>query len=270
MRPAGFGPRGFFSPEESQMRVVPLVAMILSLAAPMVARQQPSNDTRQRALRPYRMGLDHLRTEAWIEAATAFRQAIEMDATFEMAYYGLGRALMPQRKYTEAVIALSKSRDLFQSHAGRRFTDQHEAQRYRQDRVIEIDEVIRQYQQGPQSLRSTEAIRQLEQQKRDIRDRIERGMNVSVENSVPAYVSLALGSAYFRLNNLVDAEREYKAAIAADPKTGEAHSNLAVVYLETGRFTEAEQAIASAERTGFKVNPQLKQDIKDRKRSGSS
>jgi tetratricopeptide (TPR) repeat protein len=251
------------------MRLISIVAMIVSLS-PMFAGQQQSAQTRDRALRPYRTGLDYLRTEMWGEAAAAFRQAIDIDENFEMAYYGLGRALMPQRKYAEAVMALTKSRDLFQSQAGRRFSNQHEAQRYRQDRVIEIDEVIRQYQQGPQSLRSTEAIRQLEQQKRDIRDRIERGMNVSVENSVPAYVSLALGSAYFRLNNLVDAEREYKAAIAADPKTGEAHSNLAVVYLETGRFTEAAQSIASAEKTGFKVNPQLKQDIKDRKRSGSS
>ena len=59
--------------------------------------------------------------------------------------------------------------------------------------------------------------------------------------SVPSFVSLALGSAFFRLGRLADAEREYKATIAADPKTGEAHSNLAVVYLQTGRFDDAEK-----------------------------
>jgi tetratricopeptide (TPR) repeat protein len=250
------------------MRVVSLATTIFCLAAPVLGGQQ-SNAARERAMRPYRMGLEYLRAEAWVEAAKAFQQAIDTDETFEMAYYGLGRAQMPQRKYAEAVTAFVRSRDLFQAHAGRHFTNQQEAQRYRQDRVVEIDEVIRQYQQGPQSFRTAEAIRQLEQQKRDIRDRIERGMNITIENSVPAYLSLALGSAYFRLGNVADAEREYKAAIAADPKTGEAHSNLAVVYLETGRFTEAEQSVAAAEKAGFKVNPQLKQDIKDRKRSGS-
>ena len=33
--------------------------------------------------------------------------------------------------------------------------------------------------------------------------------------------------------------REYKATIAADNESGEAHSNLAVVYLETDRFADA-------------------------------
>jgi Tfp pilus assembly protein PilF len=85
---------------------------------------------------------------------------------------------------------------------------------------------------------------------------------------VPAWISLALGSAYFRAGKLADAEQEYKAAIAADPGTGEAHSNLAVVYLETGRYDEAEKAVKAAEKAGFRVNPQLKQDIKDRQSGG--
>jgi Flp pilus assembly protein TadD len=71
-----------------------------------------------------------------------------------------------------------------------------------------------------------------------------------------------LGSAYFRLQQWAEAEREYKAAIATDPKSGEAYNNLAVVYLQTGRFKEADDAVKSAEKAGFNVHPQLKQDIK--------
>jgi hypothetical protein len=41
---------------------------------------------------------------------------------------------------------------------------------------------------------------------------------------------------------------------------------LAVVYLETGRLADAERSVAAAEKAGFKVHPQLKQDIKDRKK----
>ena len=89
---------------------------------------------------------------------------------------------------------------------------------------------------------------------------------MSLDTSVPSYVSLALGSAFFRLGRLADAEREYKATVAADPKTGEAYSNLAVVYLQTGRFDEAEKAVKAAEKTGFKVNPMLKDDIATRKK----
>jgi hypothetical protein len=78
---------------------------------------------------------------------------------------------------------------------------------------------------------------------------------------VPAGYSMALGSAYFRLNQLPDAEREYKAAIQVDPSFGEAHSNLAVVYFVTGRIAEADAALKAATKAGFKVNPRLKDDV---------
>ena len=79
---------------------------------------------------------------------------------------------------------------------------------------------------------------------------------------VPAWISLALGSAYFRSDAGADAEREYRAALAVDPNLGEAHNNLAVVLLLTGRATDADVEIAAAEKSGFKVNPQLKEDVK--------
>src|SRR4029078_13361616 len=72
---------------------------------------------------------------------------------------------------------------------------------------------------------------------------------------VPAGVSMAIGSAYFRLNDLPNAEKEYKAAIVVKPNFGEAHNNLAVVYLLTGRATEAEAEVKAAEKAGFRVNP---------------
>ena len=57
-------------------------------------------------------------------------------------------------------------------------------------------------------------------------------------------------------------DRAWEAAVQADPKLGEAHNNLAVYYLLSGRKAEAENAVKMAEKAGFKVNPQLKADIK--------
>ena len=51
-----------------------------------------------------------------------------------------------------------------------------------------------------------------------------------------------------------------------NPTFGEAHSNLAVVYLITGRATEAEAEVKAAEKAGFRVNPKLKEDIAARKK----
>jgi tetratricopeptide (TPR) repeat protein len=217
---------------------------------------------------PYKLGLEEMRSEQWEKAAADFQRAIDIDPTFEMSYYALGRSMMPQKKYAEAVAALAKCRDLYTSQAGRQFSNQQEAQQYRRERLTEIDEAIRQYQQGPQTGQVTEAIRQLTENRRQLQDNLLRGNNVSIEMSVPSFVSMALGSAYFRLGRLSDAEREYKATIDVDPKTGEAHSNLAVVYLQTGRFDEAEKAVKAAEKTGFKVNPMLKDDIKAKQKAG--
>ena len=89
-----------------------------------------------------------------------------------------------------------------------------------------------------------------------------RQRTTSGPEQTPAWISLALGSAYFRAGAMADAEREYRAAIGVDPKLGEAHNNLAVVFMLTGRFADAEQEIKAAEKSGFRVNPQLKEDLK--------
>jgi tetratricopeptide (TPR) repeat protein len=238
-----------------------LLAASLALFALSHAAAQTSPE-RERARPHYRTGWEHMRAESWPEAAKAFERAIELDREFEDAHYGLGLANMRMKKYREAIASYLKCRDLYRAQVGKQFTNRQEAQRHRQDRLTEIDEVIRQYQSGPQSLATQERLRQLQQQRREIQEYAARANNLTLGDGVPSMVSLALGSAYFRTEQWADAEREYKAAIATDPKSGEAYNNLAVVYLQTGRFKEAEESVKSAERVGYKVHPQLKQDIR--------
>jgi Tfp pilus assembly protein PilF len=80
----------------------------------------------------------------------------------------------------------------------------------------------------------------------------------------PAQALVALGSAYFRNGDRDAAEAQWRAAIEANPKLGEAHNNIAVIYMQTGRFEEALQELTLAEKAGFKVNPQFKADLKER------
>src|SRR3982750_1075776 len=118
-------------------------AALLVLVAVSSALAQTSPE-RERARPYYRTGWEHMRVEAWPDAAKAFQQAIDIDPQFEDAYYGLGRASMGMKQFAQAVSAYMKCRDLYRSQAGRQFSSQQEAQRYRQDRLTEIDEVIRQ------------------------------------------------------------------------------------------------------------------------------
>jgi tetratricopeptide (TPR) repeat protein len=241
------------------VRIPVLVALAVCVGSTTSA--QPPTGDRNRAMTEYRLGYAEMRAEKWEKAAAAFQRAVDIDPSFEMAYYGLGRALMPQKKYSLAAVALGQCRDLYRQEAGKQFTSVQEAQRYRAERLTEIDEMVRQIQSAPQTAQRAEQARQLGEQRRQIQDAMQRGNSLSMDAVVPPWVSLALGSAYFRAERFVDAEREYKAAVSADPKTGEAHSNLAVVYLETGRFDEAEKAVKAAEKAGYKVNPMLKDDI---------
>ena len=236
-----------------------VVAAILLAGAGAYAQVRAE---RERARPFFRTAQGLMRSEQYPEAAKSFQQAIDIDRDFEDAYYGLGLANMRMRKYSEALASYTKCRDLYQAMAGKQFSSKQDAQRYRQDRLTEIDESIRTYQSGPQNVQSQDRVRQLQQQRREIQDYISRGSDMSISNTIPSFVSLALGSAYFRLQQWAEAEREYKAAIATDPKSGEAYNNLAVVYLQTGRFKEADDAVKSAEKAGFNVHPQLKQDIK--------
>ena len=89
-----------------------------------------------------------------------------------------------------------------------------------------------------------------------------RGLNIGMEEPVPSFVSLSLGSALFRAERYPEAELAYKAAIKADDKGGEAHNNLAVLYLMQSRYTDAMVEVKAAEKAGFRVNPELKDEIK--------
>ena len=248
-----------------RIRTASLTAMIIVAAFVCTTVAQSPGADRNRALIEYRTGIEHLKAEAWDRAVAAFKRSVDIDPTFEMGYYGLGRAYLGLRQYADATTALAKCRDMYAAQGGRQFANAQDAQRYRKDQMMELDEIIRQYSTGPQTARTSDTLRQLNERKRQLQETISRGNNLAIENTVPAYVSLSLGSAYFRSGRMAEAEREYKATVAADPKSGEAFSNLAVVYLETGRLDDADKAVKAAERAGFKVHPGLKDDIKKRK-----
>jgi Flp pilus assembly protein TadD len=82
---------------------------------------------------------------------------------------------------------------------------------------------------------------------------------------VPAEVTFSLGTAYLRAGSLEDAERAYLEALKTNPDLGEAHSNLAVVYLKTNRIEQAWQQVLAAEKSGLAVHPGLKKDIESRR-----
>lgn len=248
-----------------------LHAILLVALFAATALAQPPN-IRERATVPYEEGLEQLRQESFDAAAKSFEAAVAIDGTFDMAYYMLGRAHLARKQYAAAVYALEKCRSLHQAEATRGFADKQEGQRLRRERIAELDQLINDTQaaaarpeNATRRFSMLEQVRQYEERKRQIQD-LDRNDDLSPARLVPAFVSLSLGSAYFRSGKLAEAETAYLAALGADGKVAEAHNNLAVVYLETGRIAEAERAIAAAERLGLRVLPALKEEVARRKR----
>jgi Tfp pilus assembly protein PilF len=241
-----------------------LLTLAVGLAGGVPAAAQPSN-ARENARPAYQRGVEQMRREAFEEAVRSFQSAIGTDPSFDMAYYQLGRAHLARKDYAAAVQALRQCRDLHLAEASRGFSNRQEGERLRRDRVREIDRFIEELERAPQTNRIREQIRQFNERKRQIQD-LDRDVALSPDTAVPAYVSLSLGSAHFRAGNLAEAEKAYLETVETDPKVGEAHNNLAVVYMETRRFDEAERAVKAAEQAGMRVPQALKDEIRVRRR----
>jgi tetratricopeptide (TPR) repeat protein len=246
------------------------LAAALLLTADVAAQDMKA---RERANEPYAAGMMQMQQEAFADAVRSFQTAVGIDPAFEMAYYMMGRAQMGQRNYAAAVIALEKARNLFVAQGTQQFTTKQERQHVLRQRIDEYDRLSNELQEAatrPENKTRAESLneqaRQYQERKRQVQDMMRNEEAMSTQ-AVPGFVSLSLGSAYFRSDRIADAERAYLAAVATDPKIGEAHNNLAVIYMETGRLDAAEKAVEAAERAGRRVSPALKEEIKKRRKS---
>jgi Flp pilus assembly protein TadD len=175
---------------------------------------------------------------------------------------------MGLKEFAPAISAYEHCRALYDAQLGSRVSGRSEAERLVADDTMQLDLAIQSLSKGPQTASTSAQLIRLQQQKQRMQMKVRSMDNMSLSSDVPPFVLLALGSAYFRAERLPDAERVYKETVAIDPKTGEAHSNLAVLYLTTGKYDEADREVKLAEKAGFKVNPGLKDDIKKKKSGG--
>jgi tetratricopeptide (TPR) repeat protein len=207
-----------------------------------------------------------MRAENFEEAAARFKAATQLDPNMSLAYYGLGRANVARRRFVEAIEAYTNCRRLYVTRASQQYNAAADATRAREDELMELRELQRQNTNGPQTPTATNNQRLIQNRMRLVQENLDRGRNVDIDLAVPAFISLALGSAHFRAQHFDDAEREFKAAIRADHTVGEAHNNLAVLYMLTGRLTDAQSEIQLAEKNGFEVNRDLKRELADRQK----
>ncbi len=233
-----------------------LALVVLALA---LAGSAPADETveQRQAMAHYQKGEERLRDEKWEQAAAEFQKAVTLRPAFVLAHYGLGQAQMGRRRYPEAVLAFTASRDAFFKLASLKAGDRMRAldvSQRMQDEVKDLSGVDARSGRSAGVNQRLNVLRDLEQLKRS-----EGG-----DPEPPAEISLALAGAWFRQGELEEAERENRNAIRAKSDYGQAHSNLAVICLMTGRVPEARAELEKAEKTGFAVNPNLKAELERR------
>jgi tetratricopeptide (TPR) repeat protein len=217
---------------------------------------------RTEALVLFRAGQEFLSAEKFERAIDAFSSALRKDPLLSIAHYGVGQANMNLRRYASAAKAYKDCIEALRTVHKLQQAGDVEAEKKRDDEVHELRTLRDRGWRGltrPQALVAEQHLRDLETQSH----------NVAGPFRPPAETLLALGSAYFRNGEVEAAEANWKAAVDVNPKYGEAHNNLAVIYMQTGRLSEAEAELTLAEKNGFRVNPQFKTDLKDRQKAAA-
>lgn len=186
-------------------------------------------------------------------AAVAFEEAIALDPTLMMAHFGLGTARMGLKEYAAAVTAFEAARDAFHKRAAEHVEFRERGMISRKARIDLLEDSMR-----GGSYSGSERRQALQAEIRELERLQEENRKVP---QLPPGFSLALGSAYFRTGRLADAEREYRAAIEAQPKLAEPRVNLSVILLLTGRPADAKEQLKLAEKSGFKPPAGLVADI---------
>jgi tetratricopeptide (TPR) repeat protein len=242
------------------MRFLLTVIALGTLVTPALADDELTAQELKEAREHYQKGQTLMIEEDFGEAAAEFRMATRLDPDYTLAYYSLGQANMALGRYDEAVAAYEGCRDTIEARSKLDVQQRGEARQASADELLDIEAAILRWG-GPEAPPNTQLMR-LQERKRLLEQQQEKdSINVV---AVPAELSIALGSAYFRLRRLEDAEREYLAAIAAGDQTGAAHNNIAVIYMMTERYDEAKTSVQWAEEAGFRVDPRFKEDLEKR------
>lgn len=238
-----------------------LLCLALTLPAAALSAAEPTEADRKLARQSYERGLELMKTESWGRAAEEFKAALQHDPQMVMAHYNLGQCRMAEKRFVEAVTAYKGAQEAFQALGSLSEKDRAARERVRREEIDELRDSLRRADSFATRGGNPDQIRMRIEERLRVLESMQWKGDPSVPPPVPAEFRLALGSAYFRQNKLTEAEAEYRAAVAVNPKLGAAHNNLAVICLMTGRADEAALELAEAEKNGVAVNPRLKADI---------
>lgn len=253
------------------MRLPIAVATLALVALPAFAQKRPTREEeaqQRQALEHYKKGQDAMASERLEQAVREFKTAIQIDPLMTLAHYRLGQAHMALKDYAEAEKDFLACRDAYEKINALAFTDREAVERRRDQEIDQLENYLGLIQSGQIKNTNPSVPIQIQQHIDELQRNRRKGG--SEAPTIPAEVYVGLGSAYFRQGKLAEAEKEWKTAASNNPKLGEAHNNLAALYLMGNQIEDAEKELKLAEKTGYPVNPKMKDDIKKARKEASS
>jgi tetratricopeptide (TPR) repeat protein len=254
-------------------RAVRLLALLLALLPPILAATGPataadaSARTLQQAAAFCRKGAKSLEAGDKARASESFDKALAALPGYPDAYLGLGHIALGEQRFEDALQSYLRARDGYLALGGA--LQQIREQNYRdtQDRMRNIRDQISSLGRATTNARTdarTEA--EIGRKLTMLQDELRRLEAVEppradATSDPPAEVWFHIGNAQFRLERYDEARASWEQSAKLNPDFPLIHNNLAVVYWKAGRFGDAQQELATAERLGFPVNPKMKDDL---------
>ena len=243
------------------------VALTLSLSLGLPRLQAQEAGQSPAAVTAFRAGQEAFQHEEFDAAIAQFKVAIAADPRFAAAHCALGQTYMTTRRYAEAVATLVQCKAATERQAAAQASARAEQDRAVDREIVELRDSINQIRSGQSKTGNENTIVRLEQRLRTLEESRNRG--AAARSGVPPTISFALGTAYLRAGSLEPAERELREALKQRPDYGDAHNNLAAVYVALGRWDDAAREVQLAEAAGAKVSPALKRDVAARHASAA-
>ena len=150
---------------------------------------------------------------------------------------------MTLRDYPKAEKDFLGCREAYEKIAALQFTNTEELERRRAQEIEQLQNQLSLISTGQIKISNPSLTQQMQQRIDDLRRNQRKGGNEAM--NIPAELFVSLGSAYFYQGKVADAEKEWKTAASINPKLGEAHNNLAALYLHgerAGRGGEGAEA----------------------------
>jgi len=241
------------------------VAAVLALAvggAPVLGVESAGRRELAKAEKLYQAGLEKEKKGDVQGARTDFLGALESYPNFGQAQLELGKLLLAEKKFPEAVTALEKADELFRNSAEERHKMAMKNYQDAQREIVQQQEQIRNLRNpGPitNKMNDTQITSEITTREDRVRQlqAIPQPSEKTFRNA-PGELYFYLGNAYLRLDRLDEALAAWEKCRDLTPNFPPVYNNLAFAYWKRGRIDEARTALARAEELGAPVNAEFK------------